>query len=77
MIRPDFYDRRSQDLEPAFHDAGQFYWLRTSSFLEQKRFFCAVSMGIEIPESKVQDIDCEEDWRIAEMKYGLMEREKE
>jgi N-acylneuraminate cytidylyltransferase len=72
MINPENYFVRSQDLEPAFHDAGQFYWLRSGSFLEQKRFFCERTLGDEIPEFLVQDIDLEEDWRIAEIKFALM-----
>jgi pseudaminic acid cytidylyltransferase len=75
MIQPTNYDVGSQDLEPAFHDAGQFYWLRSQRFLLQKRFFCENSLGIEIPESRVQDIDSEEDWRLAELKYAHVKGE--
>jgi N-acylneuraminate cytidylyltransferase len=57
---------------PAYHDCGQFYCLRTKSLLEQKRLFANYTIPIEIPESEVQDIDNEEDWKIAEMKYRIM-----
>jgi N-acylneuraminate cytidylyltransferase len=72
MIWPENYQSRSQDLMPAYHDCGQFYCLRTKSLLEQKRLFANYTIPIEIPESEVQDIDNEEDWKIAEMKYRIM-----
>ncbi|HNY12661.1 MAG TPA: pseudaminic acid cytidylyltransferase [Candidatus Wallbacteria bacterium] len=77
MIWPENLNKRSQDLKPAFHDAGQFYWLRTEAFLKEKKIFMDNSGGIEIPESRSQDIDTEEDWKIAEFKYKyLMELKK-
>ncbi|MDE6064094.1 MAG: pseudaminic acid cytidylyltransferase [Lachnospiraceae bacterium] len=69
---------RSQDLEPFYHDAGQFYCLKTESFLAQKKLVMAKTVPMELPESEVQDIDTEEDWRIAEAKYkALYGEEKE
>jgi len=67
-------NKRSQDLEPAFHDAGQFYFINTKSFHEQKCVFMKNSVGIELPESEVQDIDNEEDWKIAEIKYQIFNK---
>jgi len=72
MIWPENYQSRSQDLMPAYHDCGQFYCLRTKSLLEQKKLFANYTIPIEIPESEVQDIDNEEDWKIAELKYSLL-----
>lgn len=66
---------RSQDLEPFYHDAGQFYGLRVESFLEQKKMVMAKTIPMELPESEVQDIDTEEDWRIAEAKYRALHGE--
>lgn len=71
MIWPENLNKRSQDLMPAYHDAGQFYWLKVSSFIEQKKLFTDNTCTIEISESEVQDIDNEEDWKIAEIKYKL------
>ena len=68
---PEFMNYRSQDLQPAYHDAGQFYFIRTNSFLVDKKLFTDNTLGIEIPESEVQDIDNEEDWIIAEIKYKI------
>lgn len=72
MIWPENYNKRSQDLMPAYHDVGQFYWLKVESFYEQKTLFMKNSIALEIAESEVQDIDNEEDWKIAEMKYQLL-----
>jgi len=72
MFQPENFAKRSQDLEPAYHDSGQFYWMRVSEFMKQKRFFAQNAGAIILPESEVQDIDTEEDWKIAEMKYKLL-----
>jgi pseudaminic acid cytidylyltransferase len=57
---------RSNDLPEAFHDIGQFYWVRTGDFLEQKRIFMKGAKGLKIPRRYTQDIDTPEDWVIAE-----------
>lgn len=69
MMHPEHYDSRSQDLEPAYHDAGQWYWLRVAKFLPTKELMGPNCTGIIIPETDAQDIDHEEDWRLAELKY--------
>jgi pseudaminic acid cytidylyltransferase len=69
MIWPEYYSYRSQDLTPAFHDSGQFYWLRPEVFIYKNKLFSDNSGCIEIPESRVQDIDTEEDWKICELKF--------
>jgi pseudaminic acid cytidylyltransferase len=74
MIWPENYNVRSQDLMPAFHDCGQFYCMRTKSLLEQKKLFAKNTVPIEIPESEVQDIDNEEDWKLAEFKYKVLNK---
>ena len=60
---------RSQDLEPMYHDAGQFYFLKTALFMEKKTLITSNTAGIILPESQVQDIDTIEDWHLAEIKY--------
>jgi len=72
MIWPENYNARSQDLMPAYHDCGQFYCMRTESFLRQKKLFAEYTIAMIIPESEVQDIDTEEDWKIAEIKYKIL-----
>ncbi len=66
---PEHMLTRSQDLEPFYHDAGQFYCVRTDSFLEQKKMVMEKTVPMVMPESEVQDIDTEEDWKVAEAKY--------
>ena len=65
---------RSQDLEPMYHDAGQFYFLKTALFMEKKTLITSNTAGIILPESQVQDIDTIEDWHLAEIKYQLLQR---
>ena len=60
---------RSQDLEPVYHDCGQFYFYRVDDKLH---FTDGNYLPLIFPESEVQDIDNMEDWKIAEMKYRLM-----
>ena len=64
--------KRSQDLEPYYHDCGQFYLLRVKPFLEEKSMVLARTAPLIMDEMEVQDIDTEEDWEIAEMKYRLI-----
>lgn len=66
--------KRSQDLTTAYHDAGQFYFLKISSFLDQKKLIMKKNKAIILPEDKVQDIDTIEDWKIAELKYSLLNK---
>jgi pseudaminic acid cytidylyltransferase len=76
MIWPENYHARSQDLPPAYHDCGQFYFMKSESLLEQMVLFPKFTIPMEFPESEVQDIDNEEDWKIAEIKYKFMTEKK-
>ncbi len=60
---------RSQDLEPAYHDAGQFYWYRVQTCIKNKFSLNDRASGIILSESQAQDIDNDDDWILAEMKY--------
>lgn len=75
MFNPEHLQTRSQDLEPAYHDAGQFYWVRTDSFITSKNLMSKNTKGFVIPETNVQDIDTLDDWEIAEIKYKILHRE--
>jgi N-acylneuraminate cytidylyltransferase len=66
---PQFIERRSQDLEDAYHDAGQFYWGRAAAFMEGLPLFDAHSAPVILPRHRVQDIDTQEDWERAEKMY--------
>ncbi len=72
MVWPENLNTRSQDLEPRYHDAGQFYWLKTTSFLQEQKILTANSSVIIISALEAQDIDTETDWKLAEIKYKLM-----
>jgi pseudaminic acid cytidylyltransferase len=69
---PRFTNSRSQDLDPTFHDCGQFYFGKVKSFMQHGKMFPERTAPLIIPESEAQDIDHEEDWLIAEMKYRLI-----
>lgn len=70
--QPENLSARSQDLEPHYHDAGQFYVVRTASFLKNRGILSGEILPMELSELEVQDIDNEVDWKLAEMKYKLL-----
>jgi len=72
FIEPENYEKRSQDLMPTYHDSGQFYWIKTSEFENQKTLFTKNAGAIILSETEAQDIDTEEDWKIAEIKFKLL-----
>ncbi len=72
MFQPEHILTRSQDLEPAYHDAGQFYWGRAQAWLENKPLFGPYSRPHLLPHYRVQDIDCETDWQRAELLFKLL-----
>lgn len=69
MFQPQNYNTRSQDLEEAYQDAGQFYWGSAATYLSEKIFFSPDSMAYVLPRHLVQDIDTLEDWKRAELMY--------
>lgn len=71
MFHPEYYTTRSQDLPPAYYDAGQFYWMKAKSGLRNGK-----KGAIIISELDAHDIDTEEDWAIAEWKYKLRSTQK-
>jgi N-acylneuraminate cytidylyltransferase len=72
MFDPDCFDKRSQDLEEAYHDAGQFYWGKSKAFVDNIMTFSRESSPFILPRYRVQDIDVIEDWIEAEIKFELM-----
>ncbi len=67
---PENASARSQDLEPIYHDCGQFYVMKPKNVMDG--IIIKKTTPIVMPESEVQDIDTVEDWKIAEMKYQIM-----
>ena len=72
MFSPEHFNTRSQDLEEAWHDAGQFYWGRSEAWLSKARIFSPQSSTIALPRFRVQDIDTSEDWQRAELMAQLL-----
>lgn len=66
---PENENARSQDLEPLYHDAGQFYCCKTKAFLAQNTLITKAAAPLILPEKEVQDIDNYSDWALAEIKY--------
>lgn len=65
---PEYYPVRSQDIPPAYHDAGMFYWHK----IEEWRNGVDYKSGYVLDDVYVQDIDTETDWKLAEMKFQLL-----
>ena len=63
--------KRSQDLERFYHDCGQFYMLRVKPFQEEKSMVLKNTIPYVMDEMEVQDIDNEEDWQLAEVKFSM------
>jgi len=66
MWWPEHEKTRSQDLVPAFHDAGQFYWGTSQAWKQAGGIYSAPCKPVVLPRERVQDIDTIEDWRHAE-----------
>jgi N-acylneuraminate cytidylyltransferase len=75
-LHPEHRLTRSQDLEPAYHDAGQFCWGRVEAWLEGVPIFSDASLPVVLPRWLVQDIDTPEDWRRAELMFAALERDQ-
>ncbi len=69
MFTPEAFDARSQDLEDAYHDAGQFYWGRVGAWQAGKPILSANSAPVILLRERVQDIDTIEDWQRAELMF--------
>ena len=73
MFEPKQFNTRSQDLEEAYHDAGQFYWGTKEAWLKEKIIFGSESTPVLLPRHRVQDIDTPEDWQRAELLFKAMQ----
>jgi pseudaminic acid cytidylyltransferase len=74
MFNPAQFNSRSQDLEEAYHDAGQFYWGRADAWLSAIPLFSQASTPIVLPRYRVQDIDTPDDWIRAEMMLEILNK---
>lgn len=65
---------RSQDLEPKYFDVGMFYFLKTDAMMAEKTLVLKKTIPYVMAETEIQDIDTEEDWKMAELKYKLFRK---
>ena len=72
MTNPEYLQARSQDLKPVYHDAGQFYFIKTATFKKENTMWAKRTSPLILSELEVQDLDTETDWKLAEMKYKLI-----
>ena len=72
MTHPEHRTSRTQDLEPAYHDVGQFYWGKTRAWLDQSPIHGDQTRALVIPSCRAQDIDTEEDWVFAEQRFRIL-----
>lgn len=72
---PEYKDMRSQDIEKMYHDAGQFYVYDVKRFMTIKGNVSEGIVPFILSEMEVQDIDNEEDWEIAELKYRILHKD--
>ena len=73
MFYPEHFNTRSQDLEEAYHDAGQFYWGKAQAFKDELPIFTEVATPYILPRYLVQDIDTPEDWIRAEAMHRVLQ----
>jgi pseudaminic acid cytidylyltransferase len=72
MFWPENLTKRSQDLEPAYHDAAQFYWGWSDAWVNGETAFSPISAPVILPRTHVVDIDTPEDWEVAEVTYRVL-----
>lgn len=72
MADPQYLMSRSQDLPKRYHDSGSFYWFNPNSLLKNKQLLSKKTYPIILSDTEVQDIDNLEDWKLAELKYQIL-----
>jgi len=76
FCKPENINIRTQDLDARFHDTGQFYFLDIQKCLANKSLLSKNTGYIELNEIEVQDIDNLLDWKLAELKYEILQKIK-
>lgn len=74
MKFPEHLKSRTQDLDKVYHDAGQFYFVKTDALIQEKTVWCKRTAPLILSEIEVQDLDTLTDWQLAEMKYQLLKK---
>ena len=75
MKEPINLNSRSQDLETYYHDSGQFYWIKSSTILSEKKIFTDNTGFIELKEFEAQDVDTIDDWAMLQIKFKYIDNE--
>lgn len=70
--RPEAMPMRSQDLEPAYFDVGQFYWASAATWSDPTARVWDGAAGVEIPPERAVDIDTPDDWARAEQMFAAL-----
>jgi len=73
VIDRESFAKRSQDLEEAFHDAGQLYWGKGDAFRGLP--LNGNSQALKVSRWLAQDIDTYDDFKFAEMLYRINKNE--
>jgi len=76
MFFPEHFNKRSQDLPEALHDAAQFYWGKPEAWLNHLKLLDRHSYPVKMPRWRVQDIDTEDDWKRAEILFKIIMNEE-
>lgn len=71
MVDPTTAQTRTQDLEPRWHDAGQFVWGTVDAWLTEVPVLTH-ALGHELPAWRAIDLDSEDDWARAEALHPLI-----
>lgn len=71
MYNEKNYNKRSQDLIPSYHDAGQFCWGRANAWISKKKIFSSKTTIFKLDKFSSHDIDNLEDWEICEKLYKI------
>ena len=74
-FQSDYAATRTQDLEPSYFDVGQFYWGKTSAWLQNLNLHLN-AVTLFVPEWRVVDIDTHDDWKRAELLYSALLEKK-
>ena len=75
MFFKENFEKRTQDLKVAYHDAGQFYLASADTWFKKSNIFEG-STPYLLPKWSTVDIDNMEDWKLAELFYEKNINEK-
>ena len=77
IIQPEHYQKRSQDLPEAMHDAGQFYLSKADAVRQCARLDNSTVKIHALHRSRFVDIDTFEDFHLAEERLNIHKRSED